>query len=70
MHLLARAIAAVGPDRTKLRDYLAGVGSRKEPFDGVTGRIAFDSEGDVLGKEVTSGVVRGGHLVSAAGGGP
>jgi branched-chain amino acid transport system substrate-binding protein len=70
VHLLARAIAAAGPDRTKLRDYLASVGSRTEPYDGVTGRIAFDAQGDVPGKEVVIGVVRGGHLVSAAGGGP
>jgi branched-chain amino acid transport system substrate-binding protein len=65
VHLLARAIEAVGPDRAKLRDYLAGFGSETEAYDGVTGRIAFDAKGDVPGKEVVIGVVRGGRLVSA-----
>jgi branched-chain amino acid transport system substrate-binding protein len=65
VHLLARAIQAAGPDRAKLRDYLAGVGSATEAYDGVTGRIAFDAKGDVPGKEVVIGVVRGGRLVSA-----
>jgi ABC-type branched-subunit amino acid transport system substrate-binding protein len=49
----------------KLRDYLAGVGTVSEPYDGVTGRIAFDGKGDVPGKPVVIGVVRGGRLVAA-----
>jgi len=65
VHLLARAIRAVGPDRAKLRDYLAGVGSATAAYDGVTGRIAFDAQGDVPGKKVVIGVARGGRLVSA-----
>jgi branched-chain amino acid transport system substrate-binding protein len=64
-YLLARALRAVGPDRAKLRDYLAGVGTTSEAYDGVTGRIAFDAKGDVPGKRVVIGVVRGGRLVSA-----
>jgi branched-chain amino acid transport system substrate-binding protein len=68
VHLLARAIEAVGPDRAKLRDYLAGVGSRTEAYEGVTGRIAFDARGDAPSKNVAIGVVRGGRLVSAGGG--
>lgn len=65
VQLLARAIREVGPDRAKLRDYLAGVGSATEAYDGVTGRIAFDAHGDVPGRDVVIGVVRGGRLVSA-----
>src|SRR5690606_34341202 len=60
--LLARAIDAVGTDRTRIRDYLATVGQAAEnpPFEGVSGTIRFDANGDVAGKEVTIGVVRGG----------
>jgi branched-chain amino acid transport system substrate-binding protein len=67
VNLLARAIQAVGPERAKLRDYLAGVGTATDPYDGVTGRIAFDTKGDVPDKQVAIGVVRGGRLVSAEG---
>jgi branched-chain amino acid transport system substrate-binding protein len=64
VHLLARAIAAAGPDRQRIRDYLAGVGGRRPAFEGVTGRIAFDSSGDVRGKPLAVAVVRGGRLVA------
>jgi branched-chain amino acid transport system substrate-binding protein len=67
VYLLARAIREVGPDRTRIRDYLAGVGSRTPPFEGVTGRIVFDDRGDVPDKEVVIGVVRGGRLVTVEG---
>ena len=65
VHLLARAIDAGGGDRRRLRDHLAGIGSRREAFEGVTGRIAFDAHGDVPAKDVVVGVVRGGRLVTA-----
>jgi ABC-type branched-subunit amino acid transport system substrate-binding protein len=61
--LLAQAIAAAGPDRRAVRDYLAEVGRKVPAFEGVTGRIAFDSAGDVPAKSVVIGVVRAGHLV-------
>lgn len=67
IHVLVRAIDAVGPDRTKIRDYLAGVGHATPPYDGVTGRIAFDSSGDVPDKDVVVGVVRDHELVTAGG---
>lgn len=67
VYLLARAIDAVGSDRRKVRDYLAGVGTLTPPFEGVTGRIAFDQHGDAAGKTVVIGVVRGGHVVMAQG---
>ncbi|HVE78838.1 MAG TPA: ABC transporter substrate-binding protein [Gemmatimonadaceae bacterium] len=47
--LLARAIGEVGPDRAALRDWLAGLRERG-PFRGVTGPIAFNENGDVVGK--------------------
>jgi len=65
VYLLAQAIEAVGPDRGRIQAYLAGVGTRYPAFEGVTGRTAFDEHGDVVGKSVSIGVVRGGRLVSA-----
>ncbi|HEX7918586.1 MAG TPA: branched-chain amino acid ABC transporter substrate-binding protein [Gemmatimonadales bacterium] len=65
MHLLARAITAVGPDRAKIVQYLEGVGTSSAPYDGVTGRIVFDSAGDARDKPVAIGVVRSRALVTA-----
>jgi branched-chain amino acid transport system substrate-binding protein len=65
VHLLARAIQEVGTDRSRIRDYLAGVGTETDAFQGVTGRIAFDRNGDVSGKGVVIGVFRDGRIVSA-----
>ena len=67
IYLLARAIAAAGPGRRAVRDYLAQVGRGKPPFEGVTGTIVFDINGDVPGKQVVIGVVRGGRLLTEAG---
>lgn len=67
VRLLAAAVEAVGTDRTRIRDYLAGVGTREPPFEGVTGRIAFDESGDVPDKDIVIGVVRGGVLRTAGG---
>ncbi len=50
MLLLARAIDKVGANRKAVRDYLARVGRGQPPFEGVTGPIAFDGNGDVAGK--------------------
>jgi len=66
VHLLARAITEAGAGRQAIRDYLAKVGHGKPPFEGVTGTVAFDTNGDVPGKQVVIGVVRGGRLVSAS----
>jgi branched-chain amino acid transport system substrate-binding protein len=65
--LVAQAIREEGTDRRAIRDYLARVGvdgSGVAAYEGVSGRIAFDSKGDVPGKEVAMGVVRGGKLVT------
>lgn len=67
VHLLAQGIAAVGTDRRALRDWVAGINGRTRPaYEGVTGRIAFDSAGDVPAKPVVIGVVRSGRMVSEA----
>jgi branched-chain amino acid transport system substrate-binding protein len=66
VQLLAGALDAVGPDRQGLRDYLAGIGTRRQAFEGVTGRVAFDANGDVPGKQLTIAVVRKGRLVAEA----
>ncbi len=62
--LLAHAIEAAGTNRTDIRDFLSRVGTRIRPFEGVTGRIAFNSEGDAFGKNVTIGIVRDGQLTT------
>lgn len=65
MHLLARGFAEGALSRPAVREYLAGVGTSSPAFEGVTGTIAFDDNGDVPGKTVVVGMARGGSLVSA-----
>ena len=67
LHLLAQAMKTVGPDRGRIRDYLARVGRDIEPFEGVTGPIAFDENGDVPEKDVVIGVISDGRLITAVG---
>jgi branched-chain amino acid transport system substrate-binding protein len=43
---LASAARSAGIDRVAIRDYLAGVGTRHPPYEGITGTIAFDANGD------------------------
>jgi branched-chain amino acid transport system substrate-binding protein len=65
-HILERGGPSSGqPLRTAVRDYLAAIGTDHAPFEGVTGRIVFDANGDVPGKEITVGVVRQGRLRTA-----
>jgi len=59
------AIAAVGTARASIRFYLSEVGGDYPAFEGVTGTIAFDENGDVPDKDVAIGVVRGNSLVPA-----
>jgi branched-chain amino acid transport system substrate-binding protein len=63
--LLVEALREVGPDRRALRDYVAAVGSSRPAFNGATGTIAFDRNGDVVGKEVAIGVIDKGEVVTA-----
>jgi ABC-type branched-subunit amino acid transport system substrate-binding protein len=41
----------------------------RSSYDGVTGKIAFDSNGDVPAKPVVIGTVREGQLITQPGGG-
>jgi branched-chain amino acid transport system substrate-binding protein len=68
--LLARAASEVGFDRAKIRDYLEQVGRAREAFPGVSGRIAFDENGDPIGKSFAVGRVSGNviEFVSVEGG--
>ena len=65
VHILALAVAAVGTDREKVVAYLESVGNATPAYDGVTGRIAFDANGDAKEKPVAIGVVRNKLLVTA-----
>jgi branched-chain amino acid transport system substrate-binding protein len=65
MYILARAIGEVGPDRHAIVEYLEGLGTSSAPYDGVTGRIIFDSAGDAKDKSVAIGVIRNKVLVTA-----
>jgi branched-chain amino acid transport system substrate-binding protein len=64
--LLARAIDRTGADRRAIRDYLARMGRGQPAYEGVTGTIAFDGNGDAAGKTVVIGIVRNGRLVTEA----
>ena len=66
VHILARAVAAVGSDRAKVIDYLGGIGTATPAYDGVTGRIIFDENGDAKDKAVAVGVIRNKQIVTAA----
>ena len=60
--LVADAIAHVGPDRARIREYLSNLGARGG-FEGVTGRIAFDAGGDPIGKSIVMTRIHDGALV-------
>ena len=66
LRLLAQAITIAGPDRDAIRDFIAQVGTTKPAFEGVTGTIAFDANGDVPTKPVVIGVIRNGQLQAEA----
>jgi branched-chain amino acid transport system substrate-binding protein len=66
VYMLARAIDQVGTDRGSIRDYVAGIGRTRPEFEGVSGTVIFDENGDAVGKEVAVGVVRGGQLVTVS----
>lgn len=62
VHLLKTAIERAGPGRRELRDAVAATGRTAPPFDGLTGRIAFDEHGDVPTLDILVGVVRNGTI--------
>jgi branched-chain amino acid transport system substrate-binding protein len=62
--LIAEAARAAGADRASIREHLAGVGRDGRPaYQGVTGTIRFDENGDPVDKQFSVGAVRGGRIV-------
>jgi ABC-type branched-subunit amino acid transport system substrate-binding protein len=53
--LIGRAAIAVGPDRPRIREWIASVGAGAPPARGITGEIRFDEHGDAIGKPVVIG---------------
>jgi branched-chain amino acid transport system substrate-binding protein len=64
VQVMAAGLRAVGPDRTKLRDWLASR-TTDDAISGVTGQIAFLPTGDPVGKSFVMTRVRAGALVPA-----
>lgn len=60
--VVAEAIERAGPDREAIRDQLASM-DESNAYDGITGRIAFQQSGDVIGKPMAMTRVRAGALV-------
>ena len=50
--LIGRAAIEAGATRSSVRDFLASIGNGRQPVNGVTGRIAFDTQHDVVDKPV------------------
>jgi branched-chain amino acid transport system substrate-binding protein len=50
--LIGRAVHAVGPDRRRIRDWIASVGRTVPAYEGVTGQVRFDGEGDPVDKHL------------------
>jgi len=55
--LIGLASQSVGPNRQKIRGWLAGVGREHPAYAGVTGSIAFDDHRDPVNKRVLIGEV-------------
>src|SRR5690348_1888685 len=55
--VIGRAELAVGPDRNRIRDWVASIGNTLPPLHGVTGDIGFDDHGDAVGKAVVIGTI-------------
>jgi branched-chain amino acid transport system substrate-binding protein len=67
MYLLRNAIAKAGTNPQHLRDAISANGGADPPFEGVTGAIAFDENGDVPRQPVVVGRIENG-TVRAVGG--
>ena len=61
---LAAALAAVGPNRAKIRDWLANL---NRPLNGATGPIRFLPSGDPIGKTITMTRVQANGTLAVAG---
>jgi branched-chain amino acid transport system substrate-binding protein len=65
VRLMARALADGRQTPEAIRAYLEHVGQDGGPpaFEGVAGKVAFDSNGDPVNKQFTLGVIQGGRIV-------
>jgi branched-chain amino acid transport system substrate-binding protein len=63
--LLAHAVAAVGPDRVKVRRWLADLDAGSA-YRGVVGPVYFQRSGDPMGRNLVVTRVTGGRLVAQA----
>jgi branched-chain amino acid transport system substrate-binding protein len=64
VQVMAAGLREVGPNRSRLRDWLARR-TEAEGIAGVTGTIAFNPSGDPIGKSVTMTRIRNGTLTLA-----
>jgi branched-chain amino acid transport system substrate-binding protein len=64
--LLARAVEKVGPDRVKIRNYLAGL-NEITAYHGITGVIRFRADGDPVSKGIVMTRVHHGAMQVEAG---
>jgi branched-chain amino acid transport system substrate-binding protein len=53
--LIGHAAIAVGPDRPRIREWIASVGAGAPPARGVSGAIRFDDHGNAVGKSIVIG---------------
>lgn len=60
-----QALKEAGDDRTKIRDWMAGITSSEKAYNGVTGPTFFDAEGDCYSKGLHVAVVKDGKFVAA-----
>jgi branched-chain amino acid transport system substrate-binding protein len=67
VYLLRDALLRSGTDRRALRDAVADIGRGSPAFQGLTGTIAFDENGDVPQLTIQIGVVHNGNLRPAEG---
>lgn len=67
LHLLKGALARAGTDPVRLRDAVAEVGRTAPAFEGVTGEIAFDANGDVPRQRVIIGRIEAGQVRAVEG---
>jgi len=62
VYLLRDALLRSGTNRRALRDAVADIGRKSPAFQGLTGSIAFDENGDVPQLNIQIGVVHNGSL--------
>ncbi len=67
LFMLKDAMRRAGTDRVKLRDAIAEIGRGAPPYEGVTGEIAFDENGDVPRQRVIIGRVESGQVRAVEG---